>query len=75
MLEGRSRSFLVGLTPNQDVYDANIHPERLYGVYTSVWEGMEGSRGVQGPYHDPLQSMLTWHHLVMVWHLDPPKPR
>ena len=26
MLEGRSRSFLVGLTPNQDAYDATTHP-------------------------------------------------
>ena len=46
MLEGRFRPFLVGLTPNQDAYDANTHPKRLYDVYTSVWEGMEGSRGV-----------------------------
>ena len=46
ILEGRSQSFLVGSAPNQDAYDANTHLERLYGVYTSVWRGMEGSRGV-----------------------------
>ena len=44
MLEGRSQSFLVGLTPNQDAHGANTRPERLYDACTSVWES-KGSRG------------------------------
>ena len=53
MLEGRFRSFLVGLTPNQDAYDATTLPERLYSVYTSVWRGMEGCRGGLGAISRP----------------------
>ena len=42
---GRSQPFLVGLTPNQDAYDANTHLKILCGTRLSVWK----YKGVLGP--------------------------
>ena len=52
MLEGRSRSFLVGLTPNRDAHDDNTHSERLYGcilAFGSVWCGLGGLGAISSP--------------------------